>query len=83
MLIQIRYKHHNLELEVAPSDTVLQIKEKVEVEQGVPPENIHLLYCGRTLKDEKTVEDYGMKDGSVMFVLQSVPTFAAQIQIGV
>ena len=83
MLVQIRYKSHNLELEVAPSDTVLQIKEKVEVQEGVAPENIRLLFCGMTLQDEKTVEACGVKDGSVMFVLQSVPAFAAQIQVGV
>jgi len=83
MLVQIRYKSHNLELEVAPSDTVLQIKEKVEVQEGVAPENIRLLFCGLTLPDEKTVEACGVKDGSVMFVLQTVPAFAAQIQVGV
>ena len=77
MLVQIKMRNHNLEVEVSPSDTVLQIKEKVTLQHGVLPETIQLLFCGRTLRDEKTAEDYRLTEGCVMFVLVSVPTFAA------
>ncbi|PAV21444.1 ubiquitin [Pyrrhoderma noxium] len=58
-----------IELEIDPQDQVSRIKEKVEEQSGVPPQQQRLIYSGRQMLDEKTAEEAGVNPGDVLHLV--------------
>ncbi|GLJ51513.1 hypothetical protein SUGI_1095010 [Cryptomeria japonica] len=58
-----------VEIDIEPTDTIERIKELVEQREGIPPLQQKLIYGGKQLNDEKTVEDYGLEGGSVLHLV--------------
>lgn len=56
-------------VEVDPSDKVLFIKEKLEEQEGIPPEQQRLIYQGRQLNDDKSLNSYKLKNGTVLHLV--------------
>lgn len=56
-------------VEVESSDKIVIIKEKLEEQEGIPPEQQRLIYQGRQLKDDKTVNSYKLKNGTVLHLV--------------
>eukprot|EP00123_Amoebidium_parasiticum_P009982 comp19821_c0_seq2/m.23835 comp19821_c0_seq2/g.23835 ORF comp19821_c0_seq2/g.23835 comp19821_c0_seq2/m.23835 type:complete len:318 (-) comp19821_c0_seq2:429-1382(-) len=50
------------QVEVAPSDTILQVKGKVQAEKGFDPSAQKLVFSGKILSDGQTVAEYGIKE---------------------
>jgi large subunit ribosomal protein L40e len=55
-------------LEVESSDTIASVKEKIYEKEGLPAEGYKLIYAGKTAEDGKTVEEYGIQDGTALYV---------------
>lgn len=53
------------------SDSVVSLKEKIAVEMQCGKENLRLIYAGRILKDEETVEFYKIQDGHTIHVVKT------------
>ena len=55
-------------LSVDPTDTILSLKEKLEGCEGVgfPPDQLRLIYKGKKLQDDRTVESYKIKNGGIL-----------------
>ena len=49
---------------IKPTDTVYQIKKKIEVLQGIPPPHQRYIACGKLLEDCQTVGDLSLREGS-------------------
>ena len=47
-------------LQVEPSDTVMDVKTKVEDREGIPPHEFRLLFAGMELKDDRFLSDYNV-----------------------
>jgi hypothetical protein len=47
------------EINVMPSDTIRQVKEKVQKVDGTPASDVTLVFNVQKLDDNKTVEEYG------------------------
>lgn len=61
----------SIDLDVEPSDTVIQIKRKIASKQGMVPPLPRLLLYGIELKDDCTLGHYGIKnDGSTTHLFQ-------------
>ena len=63
-------------LDVKPSETIMQIRKKIESQEGVPIYyQTTLIYGGKYLADDKTIADYGLIEESRLFLITKlVPT---------
>jgi len=56
-------------LMVSSSDTILQVKKKIQDKEGVSTSEQRILYSGKQLEDERTIEDYGIPKESTLFLI--------------
>ena len=59
-----------LHLDVEPSDTIREVKEKLEDRTGIPVDAQRLIFAGRSLEDERTLADYGISRESTLHMVQ-------------
>ena len=53
------------------TDTVLQIKQALQEKEGIQVDQIRLIYSGKQLADDKTIESYQIAaGGTIHMVLQ-------------
>jgi len=66
-------------LEVEPSDSIENVKQKLQDRKEFPPERQALVYAGKLLQDGRTLADYNIQKESTLevYVAVSVATYAA------
>uniref|UniRef100_A0A493U2S1 2'-5'-oligoadenylate synthetase like n=1 Tax=Anas platyrhynchos platyrhynchos TaxID=8840 RepID=A0A493U2S1_ANAPP len=62
-------KNQTMTYSVRPTDTVLQLKKKINSRQGIPVEQQRLTYDSRNLEDQHTLQHYNVQPKSTIYLL--------------
>ena len=58
-----------MRFDVDPSDTIINIKLKIQQEKGIPSDQQLLAFNGRLLENERIISDYNIQSGSTIDVM--------------
>lgn len=69
MLISIKtLSGRKLAMDFEPSQKIIEIKEALQEKEGIPKEQIRLIYSGKVVSDESTIGECNIQAGNVLMM---------------
>ncbi len=64
------------------TETVLTLKTRIQEKEGVPPDQQRLIFAGKQLEEDKTLESYNIQTGATIHLVLRQSTSTASIRKG-
>ena len=70
MLITIKtLSGRKISLDFEPTKKINEIKETLQEKEGIPKEQIRLIYAGKVLAEESKIEEFKIQPGTVIMMM--------------